>query len=84
MPGVQVRIHRMNNGKTEISCKAGGQPHSRPYDTTAEAKTTLLLLGLPGEVADAYLSRLVASEWIDAGEYQIADNVLNQTGFTAV
>jgi hypothetical protein len=84
MPHVQVRIHQMSNGKIEVSCKAARQPHSRPYDTTAEVKTTLLRLGVPGDVADAYLDELRDGEWTAVGEYEIEDDTLKETGFTAV
>ena len=84
MPPVQVRIHQMSNGKIEVSCKAIRQPHSRPYDTAAEAKATLLRLGVPPDVADAYLVELHDGGWIDVGEYEIEDNTLKETGFTAV
>lgn len=84
MPHVQVRIHQMSNGKIEVSCKAIQQPHSRPYDTTAEAKATLLRLGVPGDVADAYLAQLGRGEWIDVGEYETQESTLQETGFTAV
>jgi hypothetical protein len=84
MPRVQIRIHHMSNGKVEISCKAVRQPHSRPYDTTAEAKAVLLRLGVPEEVADPYLAQLRESEWIDVGEYETEETALREMGFTAV
>ncbi len=84
MPHVQVRIHQMSNGKIEVSCKAIHQPHSRPYDTTTEAKATLLRLGVPGDAADAYLAQLQSGEWIDVGEYETQESTLQETGFTAV
>jgi hypothetical protein len=84
MPRVQIRIHQMNNGKIEMSCEAVKQPHSRPYDTPAHAKATLLRLGVPGDSADAFLAALRPSEWIDVGEYEIEENILKETGFTAV
>ena len=84
MPRVQLRIHQMSNGKIEVSCKAIRQAHSRPYDTTAEAKATLLRLGVPGDIADAYLAQLQSGEWIDVGEYETQEGTLKETGFTAV
>jgi len=84
MPQVQIRIHQMSNGKVEVSCKALHQPHSRPYDTTAEAKATLVRLGVHGDIADAYLAHLQSGEWIDVGEHEIEEKTLKETGFTAV
>ena len=84
MPHVQVRIHQMSNGKIEVSCKTIHQPHSRPYDTTAEVKATLLRLGVPEDFADAYLAQLHSGEWIDVGEYETQESTLKETGFTAV
>jgi hypothetical protein len=84
MPHVQLRIHQMSNGKIEVSCRAIRQAHSRPYDTTAEAKATLLRLGVPGDIADAYLAQLQSGEWIDVGEYETEEGTLTETGFTAV
>lgn len=84
MPRVKVRIHKMSNGKIEVSCEALHQPHSRPYDTAAETKATLLRLGVPTDAADAYLAQLQGGEWINVGEYQVEDSTLKDTGFTAV
>jgi hypothetical protein len=84
MPNVQVRIHQMNNGKIEVSCKAIHQPHSRPYDTPAEAKATLVRLGVQEDVADAYLTQLQGGGWVDVGEHEIEEKTLKETGFTAV
>ena len=83
MPRIQIRIHQMNNGKIEMSCGAVKQPHSRPYDTPADAKATLLRLGVPGDNADALLAAM-RSEWVDVGEYEIEENILKEAGFTAV
>ena len=83
MPRVQVCVHQMSNGKVEISCKAI-HPHSRPYDTTVEAKIILVRLGVSEDAADAYLARLQDGTLIDVGEYEVEDNILKETGFTAV
>ena len=84
MPHVQIRAHLMNNGKIELSCKTLRQSHSRPYDTAAEAKATLVRLGVPEDIADAHLAALQAGEWTDIGEYETQGDILKETGFTAV
>ena len=83
MPIVQVRIRKMNNGKIEVSCKAISQPHSRPYDTAADAKAVLLRFGTSNDAADAYLSASQEGDSIDAGEYEVTDDILKETGFAA-
>lgn len=84
MPCVKIRINQMSNGKIEVSCQALHQPHSRPYDSTAETKATLLRLGVLADAADAYLAQLQDGHWIDVGEYETEESNLKETGFTAV
>jgi hypothetical protein len=84
MPRVRIRINLMSNDKIEISCQTVGPQHSRPYDTPEEARKTLLRLGVPEDVARAYLSQLPANKWLDAGEFESPENALKETGFTAV
>jgi hypothetical protein len=50
----------------------------------AAAKAVLLRFGIPEDVIDGYIAALPHGAWIDAGELEVTDNILNESGFTAV
>ncbi len=91
MPKVRVCLNKMSNGKIEISClkpELGGAAHSRPYDSETDAKKTLLAFGcFTEDEVNAYLATLREigpMELMKLGDYEITDEDLVATGFTAV
>ena len=87
---VRVYLNNLSNGKIEISCLkplVGHEPHSRPYDSTIDAKNVLFALGIRDNEVDSYLTALRGREPmnpVEPGEYSISDETLATTGFTAV
>jgi hypothetical protein len=96
MPGdevklkVRVCLNNLSNGKIQITCLKpllGGAGHARPYDSEADVKKVLLAFGIAEDEVDAFLAALhglVAMNLLRLGEYDISDEVLAATGFTAV
>lgn len=87
---VRVYIKNLNNGKIEISCHkplVGHERHSRSYGSAGDAKNVLLAFGIGDNEIDSYLIALRGCEsmnLIELGEYNISDETLTATGFTAV